>query len=109
MPGCIHPHSILRKHRTLFLSLAILGATSLVPAVAQTFPAKPIRIVVPVAAGGNLDLVTRNVAQRLTEQFGQQVIVENRAGSSGIVGTDFVAKSTPDGYTYLSIASTFAS
>jgi len=87
------------------LVLACLPA----PAVAQGFPTKPIRIVVPVAAGGNLDLVTRTLAQKLTEQLGQQVIVENRPGVSGIAGTEFVAKAAPDGYTYLSIASTFAS
>jgi tripartite-type tricarboxylate transporter receptor subunit TctC len=78
-------------------------------AFAQGFPAKPVRIVVPVAAGGNLDLVTRALAQKLIEQIGQQFIVENRPGASSIVGTEFVAKSPPDGYTYLSVASTFAS
>jgi tripartite-type tricarboxylate transporter receptor subunit TctC len=77
--------------------------------MAQAFPAKPVRIVVPVAAGGNLDNVTRAVAQKLTEQLGRQVIVENRAGASGIVGAEHVAKSAADGYTYLSIANTFAS
>ena len=93
-----------------FTSAALLVLAGLpVPAAAQGFPAKPIRIVVPVAAGGNLDLVTRTVAQKLTEQMGQQVIVENRPGVSGIVGTEFVAKAPPDGYTYLSVASTFAS
>ena len=93
-----------------FTSAALLLLAGLpVPAAAQGFPAKPIRIVVPVAAGGNLDLVTRTLAQKLTDQLGQQVIVENRPGVSGIAGTEFVAKAAPDGYTYLSIASTFAS
>ena len=75
-----------------FTSAALLVLAGLsVPAGAQRFPGKQIRIVVPVAAGGNLDLVTRTVAQKLTEQMGQQVIVENRPGVSGIVGTEFAA------------------
>jgi tripartite-type tricarboxylate transporter receptor subunit TctC len=76
---------------------------------AQTFPSKPLRIIVPVAAGGNLDLVTRTVAQKLTEQLGQQVIVDNRGGGNGIPAADFVMKAGPDGYTYLAIANTFVS
>ena len=90
------------------LALALVAASPHA-LMAQPFPAKPVRIVVPVAAGGNLDNVTRAVAQKLTEQLGRPIIVENRAGASGIVGAEFVAKSTADGYTYLSIANTFAS
>jgi tripartite-type tricarboxylate transporter receptor subunit TctC len=90
-------------------ALALWGAGSPSISVAQAFPVKPLRIVVPVAAGGNLDLVTRTVAQKLSEQLGQQVIVENRAGANGILAADFVAKSPADGYTYLSIANTFVS
>ena len=90
------------------LALALVAASPHA-LMAQPFRAKPVRIVVPVAAGGNLDNVTRAVAQKLTEQLGRPIIVENRAGASGIVGAEFVAKSTADGYTYLSIANTFAS
>ena len=79
------------------------------PADAQSFPSKSIRFIVPVAPGGNLDLVTRSIAQKLSEQMGQQVLVENRPGASSILGTEQVAKAPPDGYTYLSAASTFAS
>ena len=93
-----------------FTSAALLILAGLpASAAAQGFPTKPIRLIVPVAAGGNLDLVTRALAQKLTEQLGQQVLVENRPGVSSIVGTEFVAKAAPDGYTYLSIASTFSS
>ncbi len=88
---------------------ALWAAGSPALGVAQTFPTKPLRIVVPVAAGGNLDLVTRSVAQKLSEQLGQQVIVENRAGANGVLAADFVAKAPADGYTYLSIANTFVS
>jgi tripartite-type tricarboxylate transporter receptor subunit TctC len=72
------------------------------------YPSRPIRIVVPFAAGGNVDLVARAVAQPLAAAFGQQVLVDNRAGSSGLVGTHLVAKSPADGYTLLAMANTFA-
>lgn len=76
---------------------------------AQNYPVKPVRVVVPLVPGGNLDIVARAIAQRLSEGLGQQVIVENRPGASSLVGTQFVAKSAPDGYTLLAMANTFAS
>jgi len=68
---------------------------------AQNYPTKPVRIVVPFAPGGGVDLTARILAQQLTERVKQSFIVENRTGASGIIGTEFVAKSTPDGYTLL--------
>lgn len=92
--------------------LFLVAALALLPADAHaqtgSYPSRPVRIVVPFAAGGNVDLVARAVAQRLAENMGQQVIVDNRAGSSGLVGTHLVAKSPPDGYTLLAMANTFA-
>ncbi len=68
---------------------------------AQNYPAKPIRIVVPYPPGGGTDVVARTLAQKMTEVMGQQVLVDNRAGANGIIGSDAVAKAAPDGYTVL--------
>jgi tripartite-type tricarboxylate transporter receptor subunit TctC len=70
-------------------------------AMAQSYPGKPIRLVVPYPPGGSADIVGRTLAQRLSEQMGQSVVVENRAGASAIIGSEYVAKSAPDGYTLL--------
>jgi len=78
------------------------------PAHGQAYPAKPIRLVVPLAPGGPSDTLARAVAVRLTEVMGQSVIVENRAGAGGTVGTDVAAKSPSDGYTMLLISNSFA-
>ena len=75
----------------------------------QAYPSKPIRMVVPFAAGaGSNDIMARLIAQKLSESFGQQVVVDNRPGASGIVGCDIVAKAQPDGYTVLMMSLTFA-
>ena len=68
---------------------------------AQTYPAKPIRIIVPFAAGGNTDITARAIAERLSPIFKQQVIIDNRAGAMTNIGTEAVAKASPDGYTIL--------
>ena len=83
----------------------------LLPAVAgaQTWPTGPMRIVVPFAAGGSTDIMARTVAQQLAERFRQQVLVENRPGASGTIGTAFVAKSPPDGHTMMIVQSSFVS
>lgn len=68
---------------------------------AQAYPAKPIRLIVPYAPGGGVDIVARALAQELTKRLGQQIIVDNRTGAGGNIGSDVVAKATPDGYTLL--------
>jgi tripartite-type tricarboxylate transporter receptor subunit TctC len=90
------------------LFLAVLVTAHSANLQAQAYPAKPVRIVVPLAPGGNVDIVARALAQRLSESLGQQVIVENRPGASSLVGTQFVARAPADGYTILAMANTFA-
>src|SRR5688572_3663242 len=70
-------------------------------AAAQDFPNKPVRVIVPYPPGGLSDLITRPMAQKLGEAWGQSVVVENRSGAAGMIGTEVVAKSAPDGYTLL--------
>ena len=96
------------KHPVLCISALAVTCAFACAAAAQSYPSRPIRVIVPVAPGGNVDLVARSLAQQLTENIGQQVIVENRPGASSLVGTQFAAKSAPDGYTLLAVANTFA-
>ncbi|MBV8617698.1 MAG: tripartite tricarboxylate transporter substrate binding protein [Curvibacter sp.] len=86
-----------------------LGTILCTPLLAQTtWPDKPVRIVVPYAAGGTTDFAARQVARKLTEQTGQSFIVENKTGASGTIGSNFVAKSAPDGNTLLTNDTTYA-
>ena len=86
--------------RAQALACALLAAFSS-SASAQQYPTKPVRIVVPFAPGGGVDFMARLIAQKLPEHLGQQVIVENRGGAGGVIGTEHVAKSPPDGYSIL--------
>jgi tripartite-type tricarboxylate transporter receptor subunit TctC len=93
-------------HRRAFLGVVVLAAGALsamtvAPACAQAFPAKPVKIVVPFPPGGAVDTVARVVGQKMSEQMGQPVVVDNRPGASANLGADVVAKSPPDGYTIL--------
>ncbi len=98
--------ALVAKHRLAFLTsliLCALCATIAQAAAADIYPARPIRIVVPTGAGGITDILARIVAQKLGEGLDQKVIVDNRPGASGIVGSDVVAKAPPDGYTLLMV------
>lgn len=83
------------------VAAAVLSLTVCGGAGAQTYPAKPIRLVVPYPAGGGSDLMARPMAQKLNEKWGQSVVVDNRAGATGMIGTELAARTPPDGYTLL--------
>jgi tripartite-type tricarboxylate transporter receptor subunit TctC len=91
------------------LSLALASAVAMLPAAGwsqEPYPNKPIRLVVPFAAGGGVDNFARPLAKRLTEQLGQQVVIDNKPGASGLIGGQQVANSPPDGYTLLASTDT---
>jgi tripartite-type tricarboxylate transporter receptor subunit TctC len=90
------------------LGVMALGAAFATPAWAQTFPARPVRIVVPFPPGGSTDITARVLGARLSELWGVPVVVENRAGGDGVIGAEAVARSTPDGHTLLLAATSFA-
>lgn len=95
------------RNVVVMLACGALTAT-LCFAQAAKFPARPVRIVVPSTPGGGLDVMARILAPRLTEKWGAQVVIDNRAGAGGIIGTDLVAKSAPDAYTLLLVTTGFS-
>ena len=89
--------------RALMAQVILAGCAVLAagPVAAQAYPNKPIRMIVPTSAGGGNDFITRSVAKKLEDMLGWTIVVENKPGASGIIATEFVAKSAPDGYTIL--------
>ena len=89
-----------------------MALAAMVPATssqaAETYPVKPVRLIVPYVAGGNADIQARYIAERLTEALGKQFIVDNRGGANGIIGLELGARSPPDGYTLIFVANTYA-
>ncbi|MBS0455161.1 MAG: tripartite tricarboxylate transporter substrate binding protein [Proteobacteria bacterium] len=97
------------RRRTFALAPIALGALGLAgPLHAQSFPSKPMTIVVPASPGGAIDLAARLIGQKMSESWGQPVVIDNRTGATGIIGTDFVAKAAPDGHTLALVASSHA-
>ena len=86
--------------------LTALAASLSVPVAAQTYPGKPVRLIVPFAPGGFTDVVARILGQRLSVSLGQQFVIENKAGAGSTIGTDFVAKAAPDGDTLVMVSTT---
>jgi tripartite-type tricarboxylate transporter receptor subunit TctC len=94
-------HSVLRTFVVAMLAPALLAAQTV---IAQPYPSKTVRIVVPFAPGGPNDILARVIGQKLTETWSQQVVVDNRPGGGTVIGTDLVAKSPPDGYNLLMVS-----
>ncbi len=92
----------------LLVSLALLLALCTAVAAADVYPSKTVRLIVPFPPGGSNDIVGRMIAAQLTDRLGKQVIVDNRAGAGGVLGTEVAAKSPPDGHTLLLISSAYA-
>src|SRR5262249_43807609 len=109
--GLPHPARILHAARAavpglamralLAVVLGLLVGTEATSAAAQSYPNRPVRMVIPLSPGGTTDVPGRIIAQKMSETLGQQFFVENRAGAGGTIGSDFVAKSKADGYTLL--------
>ncbi len=95
------PFRTVLARRLALVPCVSLAAMLVAPlaATAQAFPSKPVRIVVPAAPGGGTDILARLLAPELNKQFGQQIVIENRAGGATMIGTEFVARSAPDGHT----------
>lgn len=95
--------SLLMRVIGLLVAFALVLPLSAVGAPADSYPSKPVRLIIPFAPGGGNDVIGRLVAPKLSERLGKPIVVENRAGAAGVLGTEMVAKSAPDGYTLLII------
>ena len=93
--------------RMLGLGLAVLLLTAMTPwSIAQGYPVRPVRIIVPLAAGGGMDSVTRGLAQKLGDAYGETVVVDNRPGAGSQLGLEILSSSAPDGYTLMMVSAT---
>ncbi len=98
----------MRRFLAVVLALACIMALGVGPAAAQSYPTKPIRLIIPFPPGGSNDIVGRLIANKMTERLGKQVVVDNRGGAGGVLGSDIAAKAAPDGYSLLIASAAYA-
>src|SRR5947209_9061533 len=94
----------MRNMRAVLAATGVLIALTASAAAQSDYPNRPIRLIIPFPAGGSNDIVGRAIAQQMGEKLGKQVIVDNRTGAGGVIGTELAAHATPDGYTILVIS-----
>lgn len=94
--------------RILLATLSLIGLLSAAPALADNYPSKPVRVIVPSSAGGIIDVLPRAILQKVSESTGQQFVVDNRPGAAGIIGSEAAMRAAPDGYTLLVVATAHA-
>src|SRR5450759_3176357 len=90
---------VLRQFAPFLLVCAVCGACATCAALAQQYPTHPIRLIIPMAAGGATDILIRTLTPKMTELLGQQIVVDNRPGANGVIGDEMAVKAAPDGYT----------
>src|SRR5215210_6808707 len=98
----------LVRQRTRYVACLAAALVYTTAAHAQSYPQKPMRLVAPFAPGGGTDILARLVGQKVSEMLGQQLIVDNRGGAGGTIGTDIAAKAPPDGYTLILVSASHA-
>jgi tripartite-type tricarboxylate transporter receptor subunit TctC len=91
----------------VLVTLAVMGGAPLLVSAAESYPNRPIRLIVPFAAGGGADVVARVIAKGLSDRLGQQIVVDNRAGGGGVIGVELGARAAPDGYTLIFVPASF--
>jgi tripartite-type tricarboxylate transporter receptor subunit TctC len=90
------------------IGACVLGLAAATPALAQNYPVKAVRVIVPFAPGGGSDITARHFSQKLTEYLGQTFVVDNRGGAGGLIGMELTAKAPPDGYTIMMMSGSFS-